>query len=431
MNAADQAPQEDAIPPTGFLRSRLWWHLLGVSLGLALLSALGALIFVSLVRIGSDIIWAEGPTSADLFTGSPLIVGIMVVAGLIVGLTYRVLPSAGAPNVFAAIVAGRTDPRPVPGGLLVALTTLIGGFSLGPEVPTGMLAAGAASAVADRQGWDETTRKVSLGSAVASAYGGLFTSPFVATMLLLELAPPRHILRLAYLGIQVTAALVGFAVFFALGGFASLLSSLSLPAYELELWHFGVAAAMGIAGVGLGLLTAFFAALFRRLAAPLTGHVVLRGVLGGLGLGLLAMAVPLTLFSGASTLPGATSDAAEIGAAVLIVSLIAKLVAMTAAQAFGFIGGPIFPLVFAGGVLGAAVNVIVPDIPVELAVTTGMAALPAAVLPLPLTLGVLAIVVAGTNLELGAPVLAASLLATIVVRGLKRVESDPGSVTPA
>jgi H+/Cl- antiporter ClcA len=409
----------------------VWWRLLGWSLALGLLSAIGALTFVGLVQVGTDLVWADGPTSADLFSGSPIIIGIMTVAGLLVGVIYRLLPSIREPDVFAAIISGRLDPRPVPGGLLVALTTLVGGFSLGPEVPTGMLAAGTASAVADRQDWDDTTRRVTLASSVGAAYGGLFTSPFVATMMLLELARPRHVVALAVLGIQVAAALVGFAVFFVVGGFSSLLSSLSLADYELQLWHFAAAAGVAIVAVGIGLLTAVFAALFRRVAAPVGERVILRGALGGLGLGVLAMAVPLTLFSGGSTLAVATSQAAEIGAAVLVVSIVAKVAAMTAAQAFGFIGGPIFPLVFAGGVLGAVVNVLVPEIPAELAVTAGMAAVPAAILPLPLTMGVLAIVVAGTSLELGAPVLAASLLSSIVVRGLRGAKDHSASAHTA
>jgi H+/Cl- antiporter ClcA len=421
-----QHPAANAVETTGFLRSQGWWRLLGLSLGVGLLSTLGALAFVWLVDIGTDIVWVDTPTSAQLFSGSPVIVVIMTVAGIVVGLIHRFVPSAGDPDVFAAIVTGRLDPRPVPGGLLVALTTLIGGFSLGPEVPTGMLAGGTASAVGDRRGWDETTRKVTLGSSVGAAYGGLFTSPFVALMLLLELARSRSIMSLAFLVIQAAAALLGFAVFFVVGGFSGLLSSLSLPEYELHLWHFAAAAAIAVVAVGLGLLTAVFARLFRGLAAPLAKRVVLRGAVAGFGLGLLAMAVPLTLFYGASALPGTTSEAAEIGAAVLIISLVAKLAAMTAARSFGFIGGPIFPLVFAGAALGAAVNVIVPDIPVELAVTAGMAAVPAAVLPLPLSLGVLAVVIAGTSLELVAPALTASLLATTVVRGMRRVETPGG-----
>ena len=135
--------------------------------------------------------------------------------------------------------------------------------------------------------------------------------------------------------------MLGFAVFFVFGGFAGLLSSLSPPDYELELWHFAVAAAIARFSIGLGLLTSLFAAVFRRLATPLAERVVLRGAIAGLALGLLAMAVPLTLVSGASTLPGTTAEAADSGAVVLVVSIVAKLAAMTAARSFGSIGGPI------------------------------------------------------------------------------------------
>jgi H+/Cl- antiporter ClcA len=107
---------------------------------------------------------------------------------------------------------------------------------------------------------------------------------------------------------------------------------------------------------------------------------------------------------------------------VLIISALAKIVAMTAAQSFGFIGGPIFPLVFAGGVLGAAFHGVFSDVPLALTVTAGMAALPAAVLPLPLSMGMLAIVIAGTSLELGAPVLTASVTASMLAHGLKALK---------
>ena len=413
-------PNRIEVPPTGFLFAPVWWRLLGLGLGLSLVGAIGALVFVRLVALGTDLVWGDDAVSVDLFSGTLIMLVIMTGAGLVAGIIHRLIPDAAAGDVFGGLVEGKMDTKPVVGGLLVSLVSLIGGFSLGPEVPTGMLAGGAASAVADRRDWDETTRKVTFGSAIAGAYGGLFTSPFVAVMLILELAPPRRLVYLSLLGIEVVAALVGFAVFFAAGGFADLLSELSLPDYDLELWHFVVAIGVGGLGVVGGLIAAFFASMFQRLAAPFAQRVIVRGLVAGVGLGLLAMAVPLTLFSGATALPEATAQAAGIGVAVLVISAIAKIAAMTAAQSFGFIGGPIFPLVFAGGAVGAALNGVFPDVPLALAVTAGMAAVPAVVLPLPLTLGVLAIVIAGTSLELGAPVLTASVTATLVVQGLKR-----------
>jgi hypothetical protein len=70
----------------------------------------------------------------------------------------------------------------------------------------------------------------------------------------------------------------------------------------------------------------------------------------------------------------------------------------------------------AGRVLGLAFHEVFPDVPLALTLTAGMAA----VLPLPLTMGILAIVIAGTSLELGAPVLTASVTASMLVHGLKR-----------
>ncbi len=426
-------PDEDSIdiPPIGFLSSAFWWRQVGLGLGLAFISAIGALIFVGLVALGTDLVWGDGATSIELFSGSIIILGIMTAAGFVVGIIHRLIPDAAPVDVFRGLAEGEIDTKPVPGGVLVSFVSLIGGFSLGPEVPTGMLAGGLASEIAKRRDWDETTRKLTFGSAMAGAYGGLFTSPFVAIMLILELVPLRRIEYVSLLGIQVVGALTGFAVFFAVGGYAGLLRELSLPDYNLELWHFAVAGGIGALGAAVGSISGFLGPAFQRLAAPLSKRVVLRGVIAGAALGLLAMAVPATLFSGATALPDVASQAISIGIATLVISAIAKIVAMHAAQAFGFIGGPIFPLVFAGAAIGAAVHGVFPDVPLALAVPAGMAAVPAAVLPLPLSLGILAIVIAGTSLELGAPVLTASVMATLLVQGLRRkppakkLEADP------
>ena len=52
----------------------------------------------------------------------------------------------------------------------------------------------------------------------------------------------------------------------------------------------------------------------------------------------------------------------------------------------GFEGGPIFPLLFIGGVLGLAISKGLTFIPEGIGVTVGMAAVACAVFPLPLTI---------------------------------------------
>ena len=74
-------------------------------------------------------------------------------------------------------------------------------------------------------------------------------------------------------------------------------------------------------------------------------------MVGGILLGLLGKALPLTLFLGTAGLSTTTSQAAEIGATLLIVYALAKMLALGGALSFGFIGGPIFPMLFIGGTL--------------------------------------------------------------------------------
>jgi H+/Cl- antiporter ClcA len=110
-----------------------------------LLSVLGTHLFVVVMNLGISLVWPEAP-GPDPFSGSVRIPVIMTIVGLI-----HHFVEAKEVNVFRAIVKGRLDPRPVPGAILVALTSLIGGFSLGPEVPTGMLAGGLATWLSERR----------------------------------------------------------------------------------------------------------------------------------------------------------------------------------------------------------------------------------------------------------------------------------------
>jgi H+/Cl- antiporter ClcA len=125
-----------------FARSKAFWIQLGWGSLLGLLGAVGALVFVLIMNAGIALVWTEIP-GPEPFSGTWRIPVIMTVAGLLVGLIYRFL-NAEDLNVFAGMVKGRLNSSPVPGALLAALVSLIGGFAVGPEAPTGMLGGGLA-----------------------------------------------------------------------------------------------------------------------------------------------------------------------------------------------------------------------------------------------------------------------------------------------
>ncbi|MBE2238267.1 MAG: chloride channel protein [Caldilineaceae bacterium] len=391
---------------------------MGWGLFVGLLSAVGAFIFIGLMDLGKSAIW---PEMADWrpFSGTWQIVAIMTGAGLLVGLIHH-FTAAAQLDVFGAVDEGRLDPKPVPASLLASLVSLIGGFSLGPEVPTGMLAAGLGSWLSNRRKLDAESTRINVISGVSAAYAGLFSSPFAILLLLLESA---HLQSIVYYGTLLIAALsatVGFSLFYWLGGetFSPLLGLLSLPTYDLKLWHLGASILLGIVAAPVGLLFVVITKILSRLVAPLNGQPIIRGILGGLLLGLLAFALPVTLGLGTNEMVIVSQQAAEIGVGLLLVFALAKLVALSGALSFGFIGGPIFPLLFVGSTLGTVIFLLFPQVPLGLAVGCMTVAVPAVVVPIPVALAVIGILIIGSSPTNALPIILAALVAFSIAHGL-------------
>jgi H+/Cl- antiporter ClcA len=343
----------------------------------------------------------------------------MTVAGFVVGLMHKYTAAAQL-DVFEAVNEGYLDPKPVPASLLTSFVSLLGGFSLGPEVPTGMLAAGLGTWLSERRKLDTETTRTNVIGAVSSAYAGLFSSPFAMLMMILESTHVQTVIYYGTLLISGLAAAVGFSLFFWLGGdmFSNLLGLVQPPTYSLRVWDIGLGIVFGILSVPVAIIFLLLTKLLNRLVAPLNSRPVIRSTVGGLLLGLLGMALPITLFLGTTGLSITTSEAAEIGAGLLIVFVFAKMLALGGALSFGFIGGPIFPLLFVGATLGSAVNLLIPEIPLALAVGCFMVAVPAAIVPIPLALAVIGILIIGMSPTNSLPVFMAALVSFSVAHGL-------------
>lgn len=400
------------------LRSRKYWGRLGWGVLVGLLSAMGAFIFIGIMNMGISLVWPD-PPSWEPFSGSWTILVIMTVAGFLVGLIHH-FTSAAQLDVFEAVDDGRLDPRPVPASLLASLVSLIGGFSLGPEVPTGMLAAGFGTWLSERRKMDVESTRINVWSSVSGAYAGLFSSPFAMLMMLLE---SPHLQNVAYYGtllIAGLAAVLGFSLFYWLGGdaWSSLLGLVQPPTYDLKIWHLGVAVLFGILAVPVAIILGLLIKLLGRLVAPFNHLPIVRSTLGGLLLGLLGMALPITLFLGTDGITETTQQASEIGFGLLVLFALAKLLALSGALSFGFIGGPIFPLLFVGATLGTAVNLVFPQIPLGLTLGCLMVAVPAAIVPIPLALAVIVIIVVGMSLTNSLPIIVAALISFSIAHGL-------------
>jgi H+/Cl- antiporter ClcA len=182
---------------------------------------------------------------------------------------------------------------------------------------------------------------------------------------------------------------------------------------------------IGLLGAAAAWILGFSIGILKKLVRPLNRWPILRGTLGGFILGLLGMALPLTLFAGSAGLVFVTENAAQIGAALLVVIILAKILATAGALSTGFIGGAIFPMFFVGGTLGTVVTLLFPAIPIALSVGCAMVAVTAGILPIPIAFGVYTILIVGLPITEAIPIFVAGFTTLFVMGGFGLYAKEP------
>ena len=411
------------MKPIGYARSRDYWIRFGWGTLMGLIGAVSAFVYVIVVHGLEHVIW-QGDIPMPPFSGSFKIVIITTLAGLLVGIVHKLTPTEEV-DVFGAIPTGDMDLKNALGAVLASIASLAGGFALGPEAPTGILAGGIGVWMSKKRGLSKELRRTNLFSSVAGAFAGLFTAPFAVIVMGLELKHRQSPYYYATLMIVAVASVLGFAVFYAAGenSFAAVLRLLELPTYQLKNWHLLVAVLLGIFAVVFSCLFAFLLKVLHRLMAPLHGHPILRCTGIGCLVGLLGMAMPLTLFLGTEGLLAVVEGREQFAIGFLLLSAVLKTLALAVVLAGGFIGGPIFPLFFVGGTLGIVIWQLFPGIPVMMAVGCMMAAVPGALVAFPGTLAVIVLLITATPVTNVIPVFIAAFNAHFFLKGV--VLSNP------
>ncbi len=362
--------------------------LLGFVAVLGVLSALVTFVFMAIVHQGTVLIWEQAADALGvdlrLFT-----ILVCTIGGLLVGLLVKLFGDHS--GIFAEVMqefgkTGRFDYRNAPGIVITAFVSLIAGGSLGPEAPLADASGGMGTLLADRLKLDEQETRTMGYSGVSGMLAAFVTSPFGGAILGLESAQGGTSGKQTYFWVlfpSLLSSAVATVVFVLLSGtfFETLYR---FPNYTPRLMDLLYGVPLGLLGGAVGLLFMLSLKRLQQLFQPMKQHVVLRGLIGGLGLGLIGALLPLTLFSGEEGTVDLITHAAEIGFFMLIVLGLAKLFAASLLLATGWKGGYIFPIMFASVALGLAVNLIFPAIPVAVTVAATMAGALVAALKAPL-----------------------------------------------
>lgn len=333
----------------------------------------------------------------------------LALCGLLTGLTVRYLPGTGGHSPAFGFQAGGGPPAPreLPGIALAALTTLSMGAVLGPEAPLIAIGGGLAALTVHLTRKDAPPMALTIMASAGSfaAISTLLGSPVLAAFLIMEAAGVGGVTLTLVALPGLLASGVGALVFVGLdswtglGTFSLALTSVppaTDPTVATMLW----ALPIGVACAVLGWLIRWIGLSLRPVVH--VNRVLVTTVLG-LAIGSTAMVYQLVsghsctqvLFSGQDALPELVADATSYSTGVLVLLAACKTLAYGLSLS-AFRGGPVFPAMFIGAVLGVAASEL-PGMTLAPAIGVGIGAMCAAMLRLPLTSTLLATLLLGSD----------------------------------
>ena len=421
-----------SLDPASIVRSRAYLSALVLAALLGIPISAIAYGFLALVGMLQTYLFDDLPS--DLFGGGTPAwwpVPWLMLSGLLVALTIRHLPgTAGhSPALGFNAAGGPAASRDLVGIVVAALATLSLGAVLGPEAPLIAIGGGLAALTVRMARKDAPPMAVTVMASAGSfaAVSTLLGSPLLGAFLIMEAAgiAGATLSLVALPGLLASG--IGALVFVGM-----LITGLTAvppgvqPTIASLLWAVPVGILGALLGWAIRWLGLTLRPLVHRNRVPVTVGL-------GLLIGLCAAAYQVitgrefsqVLFSGQDALPDLVANAADYSLGVLV------LLGLFKALAYGlslsaFRGGPVFPAMFLGAVLGIALSGL-PGMDLAPAIGMGIGAMCCAMLRLPLTSVLLATLLMGAD---GLTITPQVVVAVVVSFVVTAVLPAPGPAQP-
>ena len=286
------------------------------------------------------------------------IVAAPTAGGLLVGLFYRFAMPGGRPQGVADVMetvafrAGRMDWRAGLAAAFGSAASIGTGASVGREGPVIHLGASLASFIGARLALSRSQMVTLLGCGVAAAISASFNAPIAGVFFALEVVIGHYALS-AFAPIviaSVTGAIIARIHFGDFPAFIipdrAIVSFFEFPAFLLLGLASGLAAIVFLRSVEVT----------REAVGKVPGPVWTKPALGGLAVGLIALAFPNVLGVGYGTTDAALRELIPFW--TLVALLIAKTAATAVSLGTGFGGGVFSPSLFMGAMLGGAFGIV-------------------------------------------------------------------------
>jgi H+/Cl- antiporter ClcA len=392
------SPQEP--PPLGVSEvshvrgttSRIWHVIL-----IAFIAIMFTAVFISGYEWLNEVIWF----SNDYAVANPWIIPVGVLGfSLLVGLSQKYLH---APTVihggFVESMKGggeKADYHTFPGALLSSLFSLLSGASVGPEGTIAILVSDiavftreklriAVDSASDAFGFDVAALASSFNGIVGSVlFTGIFATEF-------QVGGKKNAFR--FMIWNLLAGSIGYLFYVALGIPSFAQSIPFTPITELKLVYVLYAIILGLVGTLLALFAGISMQVAGRIMSRFDNAVIFRVFIAAVVIAIVGYFLPLLLFSGERQIHSIIDNPAEVGIAMLLLLAVLKLLLLALSFKSGYIGGPIFPILFASTMIALALSLAFPSIPVSIFVLSIEAAAITLALGAPLTSIVLVAIV--------------------------------------
>ncbi|MEM1241615.1 MAG: chloride channel protein [Cyanobacteria bacterium P01_H01_bin.26] len=327
---------------------------------------------------------------------------VATLGGLGVGLCLYFL---GLPGEMAIVIdsvhdAGRLEPQQTPGMIATSLVSITAGGSLGPEAPLVQINGSIGSWIADKLNLTVKSTRVMTFCGMGAALAAFFGDPIGGPLFALEIPHRRGLEYYEAIIPAMVAGICSFSIFrmgtgLAVGGIYNFGRFGALPSLTwLSLLE---GAGLGLVGALAGILFIGIFRLIKWMIQTIEHRHILLALMGGLGIGWLAVLYPATLFFSEQQIETQLlAQSASLGVITLLGICLTKMVAICLTIHGGFRGGFIFPLFFTGASLGLAIAFGIPAIHPTIAVLCCMAAVNVAITKTPISTTIILAVLSDT-----------------------------------
>ena len=352
---------------------------LGAQLFMFSLKLTGSLTLSGLAGYQSPGVPSEGGALHQVIGrhGLWLVPLVTTLGGLLSGLlVYSLAPEAEGHGTDTAVKAfhrsgGAIRARIAPLKLIASAITIGTGGSAGREGPTALISAGVGSLYATISKRSDEERRLLVLMGMAAGLSAIFRSPIGTAIFAVEVLYRSMEFDASALIYTLLASVVAYAVNGLIVGWDPLFevpANMAPPLFLNYFWYV-------VLGLVAGLLAVLVPTVFYRIrdgfrAIPLPNHV--KPALGGLAVGLMALALPQVLGGGYGWIQLAIDGKLALG--LMFALVFAKLLALTLTVSSGGSGGVFAPSLFVGAMLGGTLAQLLGQPPAAFAVV-GMAAL--------------------------------------------------------